>query len=104
MEKSVLITSHTHSAVDNVLVRLRKCDADIKFMRLGASKRIRAELRDCSEEAYTSTCKTPDELTNIYSQFVSILEDNKFLVQLLSLIVSLCKKEEFIGDKWKKML
>lgn len=71
MEKSILITSHTHSAVDNVLLRLRKCDDKIKFMRLGSVKRIRPELCDSSEEHYASNCKTPDELAEIYSQFVS---------------------------------
>ncbi|XP_055319976.1 DNA replication ATP-dependent helicase/nuclease DNA2 isoform X1 [Sitodiplosis mosellana] len=69
MEKSVLITSHTHSAVDNVLMRLRKCDNQIKFMRLGSAKRIHSELRECSEEFYTSNCKTPDELAEVYNQF-----------------------------------
>lgn len=72
MKKSVLITSHTHSAVDNVLLRLQKCDDKIKFMRLGSAKRIRTELRDHSEEYYTSNCKTPDELNTIYNQFVSL--------------------------------
>lgn len=71
MGKSILITSHTHSAVDNVLMRLRKCDDRIKFMRLGSVKRIRPELRDSSEEHFVSNCKTPDELTDIYNQFVS---------------------------------
>lgn len=71
MEKSILITSHTHSAVDNVLLRLRKCDDKIKFMRLGSVKRIRPELRDSSEDHYVSSCTTPDELADIYNQFVS---------------------------------
>lgn len=71
MDKSILITSHTHSAVDNVLLRLRKCDDQIKFMRLGTVKRIRPELRNFSEEHFVSNCKTPDELAEIYSKFVS---------------------------------
>lgn len=71
MGKSILITSHTHSAVDNVLLRLRKSDDKIKFMRLGSAKRIRPELRDASEEHFVSNCKTPDELKEIYNQFVS---------------------------------
>lgn len=71
MGKSILITSHTHSAVDNVLLRLRKCDDNIQFMRLGSIKRIRPELRDSSEEYFVSNCKTPDELAEIYNRFVS---------------------------------
>lgn len=76
MEKSVLITSHTNSAVDNLLMRLQLSDDQIKFMRLGSMKRIRHELREYSEEFYTSNCKTPDELTNIYNQFVSKTNTN----------------------------
>lgn len=71
MKKSVLITSHTHSAVDNLLLRLRKCDDQIEFMRLGSTKRIHPDLRDRSEESFTSNCTTPDELTSIYNRFVS---------------------------------
>lgn len=71
MKKSVLITSHTHSAVDNLLLRLQKCDKEIKFIRLGPDKRIHPEIRHSSEHAYTSKCTTPDELNAIYNQFVS---------------------------------
>lgn len=70
MEKSILITSHTHSAVDNVLLRLRKCDEHLQFMRLGSSKRIHPEIRDRSEGVYTSNCKSPDELAAVYNRFV----------------------------------
>lgn len=72
MNKSVLITSHTHSAVDNLLLRLRKCDDQIEFMRLGSTKRIHPDLRDRSEETYTVNCTTPDQLTQVYNQFVSV--------------------------------
>lgn len=70
-KQSVLVTSHTHSAVDNVLVRLMKSDPTLKFLRLGVSQRIRAELKDHSDEFYTKHCKSPDELSSIYEQFVS---------------------------------
>lgn len=78
MGKSVLITSHTHSAVDNVLLRLQKCDKEIKFIRLGAEKRIHPELRHSSEGVYTSKCTTPDELAAVYNQFVSHLFHSSF--------------------------
>lgn len=71
MKQSVLITSHTHSAVDNVLVRLMKSDRELKFLRLGSSKRIRADLNEHSEGFYTQNCESPDELKTIYEQFVS---------------------------------
>lgn len=73
MKKSVLITSHTHSAVDNLLLRLRKCDDQIEFMRLGSTKRIHPDLRDRSEGIFTANCTTPDELTSVYNRFVSHL-------------------------------
>lgn len=88
MEKSVLITSHTHSAVDNLLMRLRKCDNQIKFMRLGSMHRVHPDLRDCSEEFHTSNCKSPDELADIYKQFVSNVE-------VLKEKCSLLKSKEF---------
>lgn len=70
-KKSVLVTSHTHSAVDNVLVRLMKSDPSLKFLRLGSSKRIRADLKEHTEEFYTQNCKSTADLTTIYEQFVS---------------------------------
>lgn len=79
MKKSVLVTSHTHSAVDNVLVRLMKSDRDLKFLRLGSNKRIHAELRDHSEDFYTQNCSSPDELATIYAQFVSA-RDKKIII------------------------
>lgn len=72
MGKSILITSHTHSAVDNLLMRLMKSDASIKFMRLGSASRIRRELKNHSEDFFTKNCKTPDDLAAIYNDFVSV--------------------------------
>lgn len=71
MKKTVLITSHTHSAVDNLLMRLMNSDKTIKFMRLGSTNRIRSELREHSEEFYTQNCQSPDQLAAIYQDFVS---------------------------------
>jgi DNA replication ATP-dependent helicase Dna2 len=41
--KSVLLTSYTHSAVDNILLKIR--DHDIGILRLGASTKIHPEVR-----------------------------------------------------------
>lgn len=41
--KSVLLTSYTHTAVDNILLKLR--DAKIGILRLGASAKIHPEVR-----------------------------------------------------------
>lgn len=71
MGKSVLVTSHTHSAVDNVLVRLMKSDPEMKFLRLGAVNRIRPELADYSESRITAGCQSAEELKSIYDRYVS---------------------------------
>lgn len=72
MGKSILISSHTHSAVDNVLSRLRKTDPNVRFMRLGSRQRIKQELEDCSERTLTEHCQTSDELKAVYTSFVRI--------------------------------
>lgn len=72
MGKTVLVTSHTHSAVDNVLTRLKKTDPNIKFMRLGSVKRIsNTSLHEHGEHFLTKDCKTVEELEATYEQFVS---------------------------------
>lgn len=63
--KSVLITSHTNSAVDNVLVKLKSFD--IPFMRLGSDKRINPHLLEFSESHLTRNCKTPEALDQVYN-------------------------------------
>lgn len=47
LNKTVLITCHTHSAVDNILVRLMA--KKLKFLRLGSVSRIHPALRAYSE-------------------------------------------------------
>ena len=63
---SVLITSHTHSAVDNLLLRLEK--ASLQFLRLGSETRIHPRLRPYSESSLTKHCTTPEELDLVYSK------------------------------------
>ncbi|XP_017073821.1 DNA replication ATP-dependent helicase/nuclease DNA2 [Drosophila eugracilis] len=58
--KSVLITAQTHSAVDNLLMRL--LPFDLPMMRLGSSSRIHVQLEEISEERLTKDCKTVEEL------------------------------------------
>lgn len=66
---TVLITSHTHSAVDNVCLRLLECG--IKLLRLGAENRIHPDLKKFSEHYLTKNCKTPEELDEVYNRPVS---------------------------------
>lgn len=70
MDKSVLITSNTHSAVDNVLKRLL-C-YDVKFIRLGNVSRIDPAIAMFSEGTLTENCTTPEQLMNVYNSFVSL--------------------------------
>ncbi|CAH0547646.1 unnamed protein product [Brassicogethes aeneus] len=63
--KSVIITSHTHSAVDNVCTRLIKWG--VKFMRLGAESRINPNLKQYSEHYLTKNCNSPEELEQVYN-------------------------------------
>ncbi|XP_037811441.1 DNA replication ATP-dependent helicase/nuclease DNA2 [Lucilia sericata] len=67
MGKSVLITSHTHSAVDNLLLRLK--DHQLPFLRLGSSARVNAQLKNHSETILTANCKTEAELSKLYDSY-----------------------------------
>lgn len=60
--QSVLITSHTHSAVDNVLLRLR---GRVDFLRLGATHKLHPLLVEYGEKL--DACKTPQELQAYYN-------------------------------------
>jgi hypothetical protein len=44
--KSILLTSYTHSAVDNILLKLRG-NPNVTFLRLGSFGRVRAILIVC---------------------------------------------------------
>ncbi|KAB0792512.1 hypothetical protein PPYR_14471 [Photinus pyralis] len=65
LNKSVLVTSHTHSAVDNVCVRLLACGVDV--LRLGSSSKIHPKLKEHSEEMRTKMCQTPEQLAEVYN-------------------------------------
>lgn len=67
MGKSVLITSHTNSAVDNILLRLK--ERGIKFLRLGSNARIHQSLREFSEATLVEKCKTVDDLEVLYKSY-----------------------------------
>ncbi|XP_011696156.1 PREDICTED: DNA replication ATP-dependent helicase/nuclease DNA2 isoform X2 [Wasmannia auropunctata] len=62
---SVLITAHTHSAVDNVLLKL--LERDIDFLRLGSTKQIHPLLTCKSEEYAIASCDTPEDLETLYN-------------------------------------
>ncbi|SPP78040.1 blast:DNA replication ATP-dependent helicase/nuclease DNA2 [Drosophila guanche] len=59
---SVLITAHTHSAVDNLMGRLM--EYGLPMIRLGQSSRIAKKLQDISEESVARRCSTVDQLAD----------------------------------------
>lgn len=66
MKKSILITSHTNSAVDNILLRLM--ERGINFMRLGSATRVHPSLRNHLESSLVAGCKSVDELEKVYNR------------------------------------
>lgn len=69
LKKTVLITSHTHSSVDNVCVKL--VDKGVNLLRLGSQRRLHKGLVNYSESLLTNNCKTVEELEKVYSSAVS---------------------------------
>ncbi|XP_037024244.1 DNA replication ATP-dependent helicase/nuclease DNA2 [Bradysia coprophila] len=67
MGKSVLITSHTHSAVDNVLLRLLK--ENLTFLRLADPSRVPDDIKNYCECVLTVDCKTPEDLSRVYETY-----------------------------------
>lgn len=66
--QSVVVTSHTHSAVDNVLLKLAARHVDL--LRLGSSSRIHPQLRAKSEGDLTTNCASPAQLETLYNSKV----------------------------------
>ncbi|XP_011308932.1 DNA replication ATP-dependent helicase/nuclease DNA2 [Fopius arisanus] len=64
--KSVIITAHTHNAVDNILLKLDQRKVD--FMRLGSDHRLHPDLIHKSESVLTSDCDTPEKLRLVYDK------------------------------------
>lgn len=68
MGRSVLVTSHTHSAVDNLLLLLHKNKID--FLRLGSKTRIHPDLWGKCDEVVSQHCDTPEQLSKLYNEVV----------------------------------
>ncbi|CAG5133176.1 unnamed protein product [Candidula unifasciata] len=67
--QSVLLTSYTHSAVDNILLKLK--ESDIPFLRLGRRGRIHPLILPHSAEVLTSSTaiNTVQELKKFYNSY-----------------------------------
>ncbi|KAK7086652.1 Tripartite DNA replication factor [Halocaridina rubra] len=61
---SVLLTSYTHSAVDNILLKLKSCEVD--FLRLGKTSRIHPDIKEYSDERLTSVFRDVKSLADFY--------------------------------------
>ncbi|XP_012282374.1 DNA replication ATP-dependent helicase/nuclease DNA2 isoform X2 [Orussus abietinus] len=61
---SVIITAHTHSAVDNILLQLAELEVD--FIRLGSESRIHPTLKNKSESFLTAECNSAESLEAMY--------------------------------------
>uniref|UniRef100_A0AAG5D0B7 DNA replication ATP-dependent helicase/nuclease n=1 Tax=Anopheles atroparvus TaxID=41427 RepID=A0AAG5D0B7_ANOAO len=66
--QSVLLTSNTHSAVDNVLKRLSQHD-ECQFIRLGSIHRIDPAIRPFAASVLSEGCSTPKQLSELYEKF-----------------------------------
>lgn len=64
--QSVLLTSYTHSAVDNVLLKLCQFN-DVEFLRIGREHRTHSSILPYSAETKTKNCHTVEELETVYS-------------------------------------
>lgn len=63
LKQRVLVTAHTHSAVDTVLCRIPET---IRVLRLGSSTRVAAALQCRTEQTLTADCETPQKLAQVY--------------------------------------
>lgn len=71
MGRSVLVTSHTNSAVDNLLLLLHKNGID--FLRLGTTTRVHPDLLGKCDSVVSKTCETPEQLSKLYNKVVNTI-------------------------------
>lgn len=70
---SVLLTSYTHSAVDNILLKLAKFK--IGFLRLGQSHKVHTDIQKFTEEEIcrSRSIKSLALLEELYNSHVSLI-------------------------------
>ncbi|XP_042624797.1 DNA replication ATP-dependent helicase/nuclease DNA2-like [Cyprinus carpio] len=67
---SVLLTSYTHSAVDNILLKLKRFK--ISFLRLGRAQKVHHDILPFTEESRRAEgIQTLEELEQLYSKEVA---------------------------------
>lgn len=65
--QSVLITAHTHSAIDNLLLRIKK--HGLSFLRLGSAARSHPEISEYCESNVIAKCHSPEEIADKFNSF-----------------------------------
>lgn len=95
LNKSVVITSHTHSAVDNVCLRLMKYGVQ-DILRLGNSSKIHKNLVGKAESEVTKHCKTPEELEKCYNNAVSC-----FFFEIFLCFFWICVKNKLRHERYE---
>ncbi|WAR06933.1 DNA2-like protein, partial [Mya arenaria] len=68
---SVLLTSYTHSAVDNILIKLKQEGMD--FLRVGRVSKIHPEIKPYTVDRKLAGCTGVNELENMYMKQVKIV-------------------------------
>uniref|UniRef100_A0A8D8UI54 DNA replication ATP-dependent helicase/nuclease n=1 Tax=Cacopsylla melanoneura TaxID=428564 RepID=A0A8D8UI54_9HEMI len=63
LKLTVLVTSHTHSAVDNLLMRLID---KVPFLRLGSLSRVHPSIVPFCDAVCTKHCTSPEQLADFY--------------------------------------
>ncbi|XP_028298854.1 DNA replication ATP-dependent helicase/nuclease DNA2 isoform X2 [Gouania willdenowi] len=63
---SVLLTSYTHSAVDNILLKLKRFQ--VGFLRLGQGQKVHPDIRPYTEESVRKRVHTLSELEQLYNK------------------------------------
>uniref|UniRef100_A0A182YDW8 DNA replication ATP-dependent helicase/nuclease n=1 Tax=Anopheles stephensi TaxID=30069 RepID=A0A182YDW8_ANOST len=66
--QSILLTSNTHSAVDNILKRLLPFK-ELSFIRIGSLDRIDPAVRPFAEPILAEAADNPEQLAELYEQF-----------------------------------
>ncbi|XP_014211220.1 DNA replication ATP-dependent helicase/nuclease DNA2 [Copidosoma floridanum] len=64
LDMSVLVTAHTNTALDNILVKLLELNVD--FIRLGSTSRAHSALIEKCDDNLTSKCDSPEALHTLY--------------------------------------
>lgn len=62
---SVLLTSYTHSAVDNILIKLKK--DGVKFLRIGRVAKVHSDIRQFTMESLAKGISTTSELEKFFN-------------------------------------